>query len=60
MIGFRNERGGGASFVHQSLLDSQIIRIFRFKNCLIILRVITYMIHGMMCFRAAMSQSGNY
>ena len=56
-------RGGGASFVRQGLfflLDSQVIRIFRLKNRLIILRVIMYVIHGRMCFRAARDQLGKY
>ena len=42
------------------LLDSQVIRIFRLKNRLIILREVMYMIHGRICFRAAMDQPGNY
>ena len=42
------------------LLDSQVIRIFRLKNCLIILSAVTYVISGWMCFRAARYQSGNY
>ena len=52
--------GGGTSFARQPLLDSQLIRFFRLKNRLIILRTVTYMIRGRMCFRAAMSQLGNY
>ena len=43
-----------------SFLDNQVIRIFRLKNRLIILRAVTYVIRGRMCFRAAMDQSGNY
>ena len=49
MIGFRNGRRGGASFARQPLLDSQVIRIFRLKNRLIILRVASYVIHGRIC-----------
>ena len=54
---------GAALFARQGLfflLDSQVIQIFRLKNLLIILRAITYVIHGRMCFRAARDQSGNY
>ena len=56
MIGFRNGREGDASFACQLffLLDSQVIRIFRLKNRMIILRAVTYVIRGRMCFRAAM------
>ena len=56
----RGGGGRGASFARQPLLDSQVIRIFRFKNRLIILRAVSYVIHGRMYFRAAMSQPGNY
>ena len=46
--------GGGASFARKPffLLNSQVIRIFRFKNRSIILRAVTYVIHGKMRFRA--------
>ena len=53
------KRGGGGGFAsfarhHLSfLLDSQVIRIFRLNNRLIILRAVTYLICGRMCFRAA-------
>ena len=59
---FSKWRGGGASFARQSffLLDSQVIRIFRLKNRLVILRAVMYMIRGRMCFRVARDQSGNY
>ena len=58
MIGFRNgKRGkGGGGW----LLDSQVIRIFCLKNHLIILRVVMYVIRVRMCFRAVMSQLGNF
>ena len=48
VIGFRNGREEGASFVRQPffLLDSQVIRTFRLKNRLIILRAVTYVVHG--------------
>ena len=53
---------GGASFACQPffLLDSQVIRSFRFKNRLIILRAITYVIRGRMCSRVARDRPGNY
>ena len=53
---------GGASFTRHPffLLDSQVIQIFRLKNCLIILRAVTYEIHGMMCFQVAINKPGNY
>ena len=59
---FPKLKGRGASFERQSffLLDSQVIRIFRLKNRLIILRTVTYVIHGRMCFRSARDQLGNY
>ena len=62
MIGLQNGRGGGASFALQPffLLDSQVIRMFRLKNRLIILRAVTYVIRGRMCSPAARDQSGNY
>ena len=48
MIGFRNEREEGASIARQSffLLDSQVIRIFRLKDRLIILKAVTYVVRG--------------
>ena len=59
---FPKWKGRGASFALQLffLLDSQVIQIFRPKNCLIILRTVTYVIRGKMCFRAAMDHLGNY
>ena len=47
--------GGDASLAHQPffLLDSQVVRIFRLKNRLIILRAVTYVIRGWMCSRVA-------
>ena len=32
------------------ILDNQVVRIFRLKNRLIILRTVTYVIHEKMCF----------
>ena len=59
---FPKWKGGDALFARQPffLLDSQIIRIFCPKNRLIILRAVTYVIRGRMCYRAARDQSGNY
>ena len=54
---------GGALFACQGpffFLDSQVIRIFRLNNRLIILRAVTYVIHGRMYFRATMDQLENY
>ena len=55
-------KGGGVSFARQSffLLDRQVIRIFRLKNRLIILRAITYVIRERMCSRGARDQLRNY
>ena len=55
---FPKWKGGGASFALQPffLLDSQVIRIFRLKNRLIILRAVTYVIRGRMCFRVTRDQ----
>ena len=62
MIGFQNGREEGVSFVRQPffLLNSQVVRIFRLKDHLIILRVVTYVVCGRMCSQAARDQSGNY
>ena len=59
----RGGGGGGALFARHGmffLLDSQVIRIFHIKNCLIVLRAVTYVIRGRMCFRVAWDQLGNY
>ena len=62
MIGFQNGREEDASFARQPffLLDNQVIRLFCLKDRLIILRVVTYVVYGRMCFWAARGQSGNY
>ena len=51
MIGFQNRREVGASLVRQLffLLDNQVVRVFRPKDRLIILRVITYEVCGSIC-----------
>ena len=52
---FSKWKGRGVLFARQLffLLDSQVIRIFRLKNQLIILRTVTYVIRGRICFRVA-------
>ena len=62
MIGFRNGREEGASFARQPffLLDNQVIRIFRLKDCLIILRAVTYVVRGRMLSGATRDYPGNY
>ena len=59
---FLKWKGGGTSLARQPffLLDSQVIRIFRLKDRLIILRVVTYVIHGRMCFRVSRDQPESY
>ena len=62
MIGFRNGRELGASFVHQSffLLDNQVIRVFCLKDRLIILRAVMYKVCGKICYQVARNQSRNH
>ena len=62
MIGFQNGKEEGTLFARQPffLLSSQVIRIFRLKDRLIILRAVTYVIRGRRCSRAARDQSKNY
>ena len=60
---FAKWKGGALDFLVRacsSFLDNQVIRIFRLKNRLIILRAVTYVIRGRMCFRAARGQPRNY
>ena len=59
---FPKWKEGGVSFAHQPffVLDSQVIRIFRLKNRLIILRAVTYVIRRRICSRVARDQPGNY
>ena len=57
--------GGGGGALHFLvsrffLLNNQVIRIFRLKNCYIILRAVTYVIRGRMCFQAVRDQPRNY
>ena len=62
MISFQNGREEGVSFACQPffLLNSQVVRIFRLKDRLIILRVVAYVVCGRMCSQAARDQSRNY
>ena len=62
MIGFRNGREAGASLARQSffLLDNQVVRVFRLKDQLIILRAVTYEVCGRICFQVARDQPGNH
>ena len=48
---FAKLRGGGEGPFF--LLNNRVIRIFCLKNCLTILRAVTYLIRGRMCSRAA-------
>ena len=59
---FPKWKEGDASFARQQffLLDCQVIRIFCFKNLFIILKIVTYVICGRMCFQAARDRLGNY
>ena len=52
MIGFGNEREANASLVRKLffLLDNQVVRVFRLKDRLIILRAVTYKVCGRICF----------
>ena len=51
MIGFRNGSEAGASLERQpfSLLDNQVVRVFRLNDQLIISRAVTYKVGGRMC-----------
>ena len=62
MIGLQNGREEGVSFVRQPffLLNSQVVRIFRLKDRLIILKVVAYVVCGRMCSYPARDQSRNY
>ena len=62
MIGLQNGREEGVSFARQPffLLNSQVVRIFRLKDRLIILKVVAYVVCGRMCSHAARDQSRNY
>ena len=51
MIGFRNGREVGASLARQLffLLVNQVVRLFRLKDRLIILRAVTYKVCERIC-----------
>ena len=51
MIGFRNGREVGASLARQSFffLNNQVVRVFHFKDHLIILRAVMYKVCGRIC-----------
>ena len=51
MIGFQNGREAGASLARQLffLLDNQVVRLFRLKDRLIILKVVTYKVCERIC-----------
>ena len=61
MIGFRNEREAGTSLARQPffLLDNQVVRVFRLKDRLIILREVTYEVCGRICSQVARNQPGD-
>ena len=62
MIGFRNRREAGTSLVRQPffLLDNQVVRVFRLKDRLIILRAVTYEVCGRICSQVVRDQPGNH
>ena len=62
MIGFRNGREAGASLALHLffLLDNQVVRVFRLKDRLIILRAVTYEVCGRICSQVARNQQGNH
>ena len=51
MIGFRNGREAGTSLAFQPFffLGNQVVRVFRLKDRLIILRVVSYEVCGRIC-----------
>ena len=61
MIGFQNGREVGASLARKLffLLNNQVVRVFRLKDWLIILRVIMYEVFGRIRSLATRNQLGN-
>ena len=61
MIGLRNGRKAGALLAHQLffLLYNQVVRVFRLKDRLIILRAVMYEVCGRICFQVIRNQSRN-
>ena len=62
MIGFQNGREASASLARQPffLLDNQVVRVFRLKDWLIILRAFTYEVCGRICSQVARNQPRNH
>ena len=62
MIGFQNGREAGASLALQSFffLGNQVVRVFRLKDRLIILRTVSYEVCGRICSQVARNQQGNH
>ena len=60
MIGFHNGRETGASLTLQPffLLGNQVVRVFRLKDCLIILRVVLYEVCGGICSSFVKASAG--
>ena len=60
MIGFRNGREAGASLALQPffLLGNQVVLIFRLKDRLIILRVVSYEVCGGICSSIVRASTG--
>ena len=58
MIGFRNRREADVSLERQPffLLDNQVVRVFRLKDRLIILRAVTYKVCGRICSQVVSNQ----
>ena len=57
---FLKWKEAGASLALQSffLLDNQVVRVFRLKDRLIILRAVTYEVCGRICSQVARNQPG--
>ena len=62
MITFRNGREAGVSLARQPffLLDNQVVRVFRLKDRLIILKAVTYEVYRRICSQVARDQQGNH
>ena len=62
MIGFQNGSETDVSLVHQPffLLDNQVVRVFRLKDRLIILRAVTYKDYGRICSQVVRNRPKNH
>ena len=62
MISFQNGKEANASLARQPffLLDNQVIRVFRLKYRLIILRAVTYEVCGRICSQVVRDRPGNH